>query len=496
MSGALVGAMDSVETGTGGVRFRLPHPTGQNVDQIIRNAVSHFVAFALRPGPFWKLPPALDRLLGEAARGAMGQAWWDDPLQRERLDAAFDALARDGGGRTPPAMTKDLVDAATFGLLPLHFPKTAELLLALWRRRDFPETVRILDVASGPGTASLSAVYFFSLLAHARRLYGDAGARYKLQIMHLDSSPAALETAKRLVSSFMSDSGVVAVELVGQMHASVEPEPGAEDSRLAGNPFDLVLVQNLFGSLRRHAVAKRKDILLRMAAWLRPEGSLLLVDPSSGGRAQEFHQIVSKSIEDGGLHLYAPCHAIFGEPCGVSCYACSGSQQRGITRPRFLEHLCKAASRYDFEALSTGNTWSWAILRREPGSLSPVPPGGAEGYNQLGSLFDGPGGGRVNVLAAVASVDPTRVGVYKLCDQSCGAESCALQIPAGYPAPPLDCGDVLALQNVVVERHEDPDEGTVRFVLHVDGESAVMSVTGYERQVLWPAALERLAPHV
>ena len=58
------------------------------MEKTIRNAIVHNVNFALRPGPHWKIPPVLDRLLTERARQDFGESWWDDPLLREKLDSS------------------------------------------------------------------------------------------------------------------------------------------------------------------------------------------------------------------------------------------------------------------------------------------------------------------------------------------------------------------------------------------------------------------------
>ena len=456
-----------------------------------RNAIVHNISFALRPGPHWKLPPALERLLTERARQSLGASWWDDPLQRERLDSAFDQLIGSERQRQAPAYDENLMEAYTFGYLPFHFPKVAELLCNMYLAEDFPETVRILDIGCGPGTASLSAIYFFALLGNARGLFGDHRVRYRVEIVQVDKHQSALDTAKGLIESFMKSTDVVSFKLEQQLQLDITPEENPGEVALATKPFDLIFVQDFFGEQRQHSVTKRKEIMQRFMGWLKSDGALVAIEKSAGGRVQEFHQLVAKTVET-GCNLFAPCPAIFDRPQGVKCYSCTASVHRSLVRPRFLEYLCKASSRYDYETVDTSNLWCYAILRHKEGSAAPPLPGDKGMFTQLASLFaDGAQiPERANVLVSVASQNPSKPGVYKLCDQSCGAEYNYLHVPVGLLVSDFSGGDVLALTSVRIEKEEDQDEGTVKFHLHIDENTNIMNLSKNRQDVSWKEALE------
>jgi hypothetical protein len=280
-----------------------------------------------------------------------------------------------------------------------------------------------------------------------------------------------------------------------QIQADLGPEPSDAEAAFLDQAYDIIVVQNFFGSLRQQSVTKRKALLLRLAEGLSEGGSLLVIDSSSLGRAQELHQLVSKTVESGDYHAFGPCPSLFGNPSGVGCYSCSAGQQRGIVQPRYLEYLCRASSQYDFDALSAANRWSYAVLRKAPGSVAPEIHGDRTQYLSLGSLFEGPSPERVNLLLTVASQDASRPGRIKGCDQSCGAESCTLVVPAGIQHPPLERGDVLRVDNVRLERHEDEDEGTVRFDLLVDEQTSITDLSHAERTVTWRDALGGIGYH-
>jgi len=267
-------------------------------------------------------------------------------------------------------------------------------------------------------------------------------------------------------------------------------------SRHGGLSADEIRQRKIITEISRTDKTKRKDILQRFLGWCKPDGACVVIERSTGGRVQEFHQLVSKTLET-GFHLYAPCPAIFDKPQGMKCYSCTASNHRSLVRPRFLEYLCKASSHYDYDALDSGNQWCYAVIRRQPGSVAPPLPGERGMFTQLASLF-AEGATlpeRVNVLVAVAAADPARPGVYKLCDQSCGAEHCFLHVPVNKLAPVFGGGDVLAVQGARMTKEEDADEGTLRFHLHADGKTNIMNLSRNRLEVTWREALEGAGYH-
>ena len=126
-----------------------------NENNNLKNAIAHNVKFAIKPGNKWVLPKTFEKLLAEKARQILGDQWWDDPLVRERFDAAFEESYGAREQLKPISYEGFATEAFAFGDMLLGFNKVSQILSRICSSVTFPDNLRVLDVGCGTGILSL-----------------------------------------------------------------------------------------------------------------------------------------------------------------------------------------------------------------------------------------------------------------------------------------------------------------------------------------------------
>ncbi len=156
------------------------------------------------------------------------------------------------------------------------------------------EQLRILDVGSGPGTATLGALDFFS----------RQGKRPLLQFTAVDQVGENLKDAENLFRSWRNRTGINAS--LRTIKSAVEK---AMD-RPAGDRYDIIVLSNVMNELfhgNEDRIAKRtlflKNILSRLLA---PDGSCIIIDPALRETSRELLMVRDSLLEE-GFSIYSPC---------------------------------------------------------------------------------------------------------------------------------------------------------------------------------------------
>jgi ribosomal protein RSM22 (predicted rRNA methylase) len=230
--------------------------------------------------------------------------------------------------------------------LPLHelFLHPAGLL-----HRD---RLRVLDIGSGPGTAVLGILEFFS----------TKDRRPVLDITALDQVADNLKEAAGLFREHRQRSGVDAS--LRTIASRIEDLP----SRLRG-PFDAIVFSNVLNELSPHddeRIAGRSGIidgLLRML--LAEHGSCIIIEPALRATSRDMLR-VRDGLLAGGWHVYSPC--LMQEPCPALvnpkdwCH-----EERPWVPPEVIRQI-DARTGLRKDALK----FSYVVLRRDVHSLSDV----------------------------------------------------------------------------------------------------------------------------
>ncbi len=229
-------------------------------------------------------------------------------MPEQMSPAALQTLATDIL-RLSKLLTKDrselpaayLNDAALRKAYQTYFlpPNRAKIRLALTELSLHPrevlrkERLRILDLGSGPGTAVLGALDFFSQQDH----------RPILEFFAQDQVAENLKEAARLFSNLQQ--GYAAVSTFTTVHSTIDRVGAGLDGR-----YDIIMLSNLLNELYSQDAAKlsrRTELLAHLLrTFLKSDGSCIIIEPALQGTSRDL-LLVRDALHEQGFTVYAPC---------------------------------------------------------------------------------------------------------------------------------------------------------------------------------------------
>jgi ribosomal protein RSM22 (predicted rRNA methylase) len=156
------------------------------------------------------------------------------------------------------------------------------------------ERLRILDIGSGPGTASLGVLEFFS----------QRETRPLLQFTAVDQVGENLKDAENLFRSWRDKAGIDA------SLRTIKSEVERTMDRLSGDRYDIIILSNVLNELSHgdeDRIAKRttflKNILTRFLMY---DGSCVVIEPALRETSREL-LMIRDGLREEGFHIYSPC---------------------------------------------------------------------------------------------------------------------------------------------------------------------------------------------
>lgn len=210
-------------------------------------------------------------------------------------------LLTKGRDDLPAAYLKDegLRNAYVHYFLPANLYKIHLPLreLAIHKKALFSkDRLRVLDIGSGPGTAILGAMEFFSNMERPPFLEFTA----------VDMVAENLREAEALFKSCRKEGASLST-----IKSVVEKIDG-----LIKGPFDIIILSNLLNELAGNdlnKIEKRVEILNRiLERLLSVEGSCIIIEPSLRDTSREMLE-VREGLLRIGYHIYSPC--LIETPC-------------------------------------------------------------------------------------------------------------------------------------------------------------------------------------
>jgi ribosomal protein RSM22 (predicted rRNA methylase) len=194
-----------------------------------------------------------------------------------------------------------LNDAALRKAYQTYFlpPNRAKVRLALTELSLHPQGVlrkdrlRVLDLGSGPGTAVLGMVDYFSQQDH----------RPFLEFIAQDQVAGNLKEAARLFSN--QQHGYDAVSTLTTLHSTIDKVEAGLNGR-----YDIIILSNLLNELYAHDAAKcsrRAELMAHLLrTFLATDGSCILVEPALQGTSRDL-LLLREMLREQGFTVYAPC---------------------------------------------------------------------------------------------------------------------------------------------------------------------------------------------
>ena len=193
--------------------------------------------------------------------------------------------------------------------LPVNFAKIQILLSELpndWADRS---AISVLDIGAGPGTASLAVLDWLSGRPRVNPTV--------LNVTALDHSKSALMEATRLWNNYgpgtlvgpaKLTTSVEQIETIGRQDLSQITRKQA--------PYDLIIIANCLNELFQDSAdsdAQRATLLERVLSVLKPDGTLMVVEPALRSTARALHQVRDRLLAQGLCTVYSPC--LHEKPC-------------------------------------------------------------------------------------------------------------------------------------------------------------------------------------
>ena len=161
------------------------------------------------------------------------------------------------------------------------------------------DKLRILDLGSGPGTAILGIMDFFS----------SQGEKPFLEFIAVDPLSDNLRDAERLFQSFRKE--VSANTSLLTIKSSIE-----RTKSLPEGPFDMIILSNVLSEVSHHdpeRIEKRVTLLnALLKRSLAGDGSCIIIEPALRATSRELLEVRDGLLRE-GLHIYSPC--LMNDPC-------------------------------------------------------------------------------------------------------------------------------------------------------------------------------------
>ncbi|WP_394821214.1 small ribosomal subunit Rsm22 family protein [Pendulispora albinea] len=294
-------------------------------------------------------------LLDDVAR----ERKWPTSSEVKKLAASVRALSSAyNDGREAPAARARSAEALGARLLfsfPRDIPKGAasvrELLATGLLRIPEDRPLRVLDVGAGVGAMTWGV---------ARALAG-AGQSGQLEATLVDEDPAALDLAARIFKRRTGE---------GEVRITARCVRGGVDANV-GTGHDLVILGQVLSELDRDVpdterVVRHKDLIASLLKRVRPDGSLVVVEPALRARTRHLHAVRDALISapGSGATLFAPCLHTSACPMltnpGDWCH-----EDLPVNLPAWLVEVARGAGlRWE------GLTYSYLILRNDGATLA------------------------------------------------------------------------------------------------------------------------------
>lgn len=190
--------------------------------------------------------------------------------------------------------------------LPVNLSKIQVLLDEMpqaWPDQASGHSIRILDVASGPGTGALAVLNWFH--QHWPDQIRD------LTVVAIDISAEALKQARQLWDTYSWESGATGGRLIayeGSLERSSNgPWLKSVDQQA---PYDLIIMANCLNELfsrNANPTQAKVELITQLMARLAPTGTLMIVEPALRDTSRALHQVRDRLIEEKQCTIYSPC---------------------------------------------------------------------------------------------------------------------------------------------------------------------------------------------
>ncbi|HEU5407850.1 MAG TPA: small ribosomal subunit Rsm22 family protein [Nitrospira sp.] len=181
--------------------------------------------------------------------------------------------------------------------LPVNLAKVRLLLDEM----SAPEPVKgfsVLDIGSGPGTATLAVLGWW----HQRKLPGA------LSVTAVDGSSRVLGQAGLLWDRYCRMAGIQEADLQTYV-GNLERREWSEQVRQKG-PFDLIILANCLNEIHTKGtdpIEAKTGLVVECLSLLTPAGTIMIVEPALRETSRTLHQVRDRLLQEKRCTIYSPC---------------------------------------------------------------------------------------------------------------------------------------------------------------------------------------------
>lgn len=366
---------------------------------------------------------------------------WDDETVLEKIRTAVlsqkESYWKGGDKRTITYKGAYSVLSYMAYQMPSYVHEVTELFGDLIVAGLVRKKIRVLDVGSGPGTATIGII-------RALSCFPDMQA----EITAVEQSDTQREAYSYVIPEIVTKL---------KSNVTIEKQQGLDVTRkLPDGNYDIIICANMINELSGLDISGKTDLVLSLSEHLTSDGSLIVLEPADLDNATQLRKIACNAKER-GLTIYSPCNDIRGVHCKVSpCWTFRSFAD--IKPTKLMYTLGGEKEKYRF--VNTDVKFSYSIFRtdghRKCGYRIP-PDAKRARLSQIKRHV----GKRIHVTVSVMSNDigDMKNYLYLVCDGT-GTVPCYLALPAFHRTPEHEAlltasyGSVVAVDSVLVRYNE------------------------------------------
>lgn len=208
---------------------------------------------------------------------------------------------------------KNIKNAYLAYYLPINTFKIHRLLRDLLKENLIKIEANILDIACGPGSATIGFIEFYKILA-----LNLANVNFKLSITLLDSEEDFLRISETLINKIICDLPSNLEVTLDEMICN-KIDKNFELEYL----YDYIIVSNLLNGAELDKYFEEESFFKEIIDSTDDLGAILIIEPGKESDCKKLKVIRNKMLENfDNINIYSPCNDIWGckEVYDCSCF--------------------------------------------------------------------------------------------------------------------------------------------------------------------------------
>lgn len=235
--------------------------------------------------------------------------------------------------------------------LPINTFKIHRLLRDLLMRNLIKVEVDILDIACGPGSATIGFIEFYKILALSLE-----NVNFKVSITLLDSEEEFLTIADNLINKIICD-------LPSNLEVTLEEVICCKIDKNfeLKSWYDYIIVSNLLNGAELDNDFKEERFFKEIISSTYDAGAMLLIEPGEQRQCERLKSIRNKVLTSfDHINIYSPCNDIWGCKEGYDC-SCFTNGKVNWEKP----YIMKKLSDYGLRKRVDEVAFNYLILRKD-----------------------------------------------------------------------------------------------------------------------------------